>query len=342
MKIYDDKTAGITESEGRFIVPIVESKEDIVFKASFIVSTNLISSGKVEALFDLYVLGDVKANDIEVRGKFVCLGKCNIKGTISIGNNIWADEIKAKDIISNETIYANEITCETISTAGNIIVAKTLSVDILAKNRKNIICGETIFGAGKVESKMLMTGDAHELDHDVLSTEMQCHEYSTPAPVVPISDWRKEGSDEPVVARHTLLSSDEQGLLNQWNQIINDLQNIIEINKLKKYNDINILITLLEIANSPLYKDTDNVLTIYDKMENHFKILLNKPKDNIICHIQTYDDLLHQLQILNKYGNLMHQSIYEKVLSMLVAYLGLKPKFLHERIKEIEWKINDK
>ena len=77
MAVYDDKTSGIIKAGDRdncFIISNVKSRTEAIFKASYIVASSMRVSGKITALFDLIVLGDVEADDIEVKGKFICMG----------------------------------------------------------------------------------------------------------------------------------------------------------------------------------------------------------------------------------------------------------------------------
>ena len=100
MAVYDDKTSGIIKAGDRdncFIISNVKSRTEAIFKASYIVASSLRISGKITALFDLIVLGDVEADDIEVKGKFICMGDCTVENSIIVQDKMFVKQVKAKN-----------------------------------------------------------------------------------------------------------------------------------------------------------------------------------------------------------------------------------------------------
>lgn len=84
MKLYDDKTKNAINNGMQLLLPVVDANEDIIFKASYVIAGDLRCSGKVSALFDLIVLGDASAKEIDVKGRFVCMGHCTVNGAIIV------------------------------------------------------------------------------------------------------------------------------------------------------------------------------------------------------------------------------------------------------------------
>ena len=74
MAIYDDKTQGIIKSGNYFFINAIKSRTEAIFKASYIVGSSLHIDGKITASFDLIIVGDVEAEDIDIKGSFICLG----------------------------------------------------------------------------------------------------------------------------------------------------------------------------------------------------------------------------------------------------------------------------
>ena len=164
MAIYDDKTAGIIKADEYFITNEVKSRTEAVFKASYLVASNLCVSGKITALFDLIVVGDVSAEDIEVKGKFICLGDCTVESSIVVQDKMSVQHVKAKTIEVHDEIIAQEIDVDTIKADGNIIVGQTLATEELAYSSQNILCGDTAYGAGRISANAIVT--VEELDMD--------------------------------------------------------------------------------------------------------------------------------------------------------------------------------
>ena len=133
MILYDDKAKDAIKAENQLIFPNINESDDITFKASYIISGNLHCSGKIAALFDLIVFGDVVAEEVDVKGRFVCMGRCSISGTITVQSDIWAEDIQAKCVICQDRIVAQSIDADTVVADGNIIIGKTLAIEEKAK-----------------------------------------------------------------------------------------------------------------------------------------------------------------------------------------------------------------
>ena len=116
MAVYDDKTPGIIKSGNYSIISSVKSRTEAVFKASYIVASGIQVEGKITALFDLIVIGDVVAHDIDVKGKFVCIGNCQVGNSVTVQDKLFVKEIRAKSIEVHDDITAQEIDVDVLST----------------------------------------------------------------------------------------------------------------------------------------------------------------------------------------------------------------------------------
>ena len=164
MAVYDDKTPGIIKSGNYSMISSVKSRTEAVFKASYIVASGIQVEGKITALFDLIVIGDVVAHDIDVKGKFVCLGNCQVGNSVTVQDKLFVKEISAKSIEVHDDITAQEIDVDVLRADGNVIVGQTLATEELAYSEQNILCGETAYGAGRISAHAIITGE--ELDMD--------------------------------------------------------------------------------------------------------------------------------------------------------------------------------
>ena len=164
MAVYDDKTPGIIKSGNYSMISSVKSRTEAVFKASYIVASGIQVEGKITALFDLIVIGDVVAHDIDVKGKFVCLGNCQVDNSVTVQDKLFVKEIRAKSIEVHDDITAQEIDVDVLRADGNVIVGQTLATEELAYSEQIILCGETAYGAGRISAHAIITGE--ELDMD--------------------------------------------------------------------------------------------------------------------------------------------------------------------------------
>jgi hypothetical protein len=167
MAVYDDKTSGIIKSGNYSMIGSVQSRTEAVFKASYIVASSIQVKGKITALFDLIVIGDVVAHDIDVKGRFVCFGNCEVENSIIVQDKLFVNGIRAKYIEAHDDITAQEIDVDVLKADGNVIVGQTLATEELAQSEQKILCGDTAYGAGRISAYAIITGEELDMDDGV-------------------------------------------------------------------------------------------------------------------------------------------------------------------------------
>lgn len=357
--IFDGKTKGAIASGTQFILPSFKPCEDVIFRASYIVASNIKCNGKVTALFDLIILGDIEAAEIDVKGKFVCLGNCEVVGSIIVQNEIWANYIRAEYIETHDRIVARDIDIGNIISEGSIVVGKTLAIEKLAKSMKNILCGETVYGAGKIIAKTIVTGDPLDLDNG--EEALQFPNTYTPQglqikrpdndssieqinPIfIGITKYAPNGNYREYLNFLTSTSFDNacKSKFAGWSDVINEAETISK-NGISEYTDVAMVIRLAEIAGSPFFKNWGNIVELFGIFNNHFKNYIQRNRDSIVCNIGSYDELLEDLEILNRFGASIDNSVFDVVFELVVSNLGLKAKFVTERLNEKGWDANGK
>ena len=289
MTTYDDKTEGIVASGRQFVMPVCKECDDVTFKASYIVLSNLRCNGKITALFDLIVLGNVEANEIDVKGRFVCLGNCAVIGSIIVQNEIWANDLRASSIEARDRIIAHEIDGDIIIADGSIIVGKTLAVEKLVKSGKNILCGETAYGAGRVAAKIIITGEPLDLDDGEEAVEspylyqsIATQPQSTQGDVAPtvVDDLISYGESEYAQSGEftgyldyltsMIFDSESKAKFFRWKEVLSEAVAARQ-SGIGGYLNIAIIIWLAEIAYSDYFKNWAAVDDVFDAFETHFK-----------------------------------------------------------------------
>ena len=162
--IFDDKSQEAVNLDGRLILNSPIDADEVAFRATYYITTDIVCGGKITALFDIFVLGDVTAHEIDVKGKFVCLGKCEVDGIVVVQNDIIVSALQANTIICHENITAQEVDAVNITCNGKMIIERTLAVESLAKCDQTIICGETAYGSGRIVANTVITGEPIDLD----------------------------------------------------------------------------------------------------------------------------------------------------------------------------------
>lgn len=423
MKLYDDKTKNAINNGMQLLLPVVDANEDIIFKASYVIAGDLQCSGKVSALFDLIVLGDASAKEIDVKGRFVCMGHCTVNGAIIVQNDIWGEDLRADSITCRDHIVAQSIDVDTIISDGNIIIGKTLAIEEKAQTSQKVICGETAYGAGKIAASCILTAEPLDLDdgEDALESPFQYAPQVASKGIFGVSVGSVEYS----------LSNDYIGFISELKKISDataqkDLERYLTVlrvvdkafqNSISEFRDVAILIWLLEISNSAYFKGwpkilewTECILVHYKdmvegkisslhepqpatKLEKGYTVLHKKFGKGVVrsilqtsingknsrmvivhfelygekkfplpdslkffsiisegqvtsteeinatiqCNISSYSEWVLSLQIVERYKDKLGINLYSIMQDLLLAKIGLKSKFIEDRIKEKGW-----
>ena len=352
MSVFDDKTKNVIESNGRFILPSFPECDEAIFKASYVVASDLICNGKVTALFDLTVLGNVEASELDVKGKFICIGKCVISDNLVVQYDIWADDLRAEVIDCRDRIVAHEIDSSIVRADGNIIVGKCLAVEKLAQSGNSIICGETAYGAGKVAANIVVTGEPIDLDDGtdaVVNPNVYCPsssaipvvELTDMAPINTLPDFSSNGNWSGYLdwlIESSVVASEKERFL-AWKATLSQVDGIIRVG-IENCRDLMLLIWTAGIALSDYFDGWTQVKELYNAIDRHFATVVINDRAGLLCPIGSYRELLQALDILNQYGDFMDRTAYGVAFEMLISYFGLKSKFLSERLNEKGWNTN--
>jgi hypothetical protein len=326
----------------------------VTFKASYIVVPNIKCKGKITALFDLILLGDVEAKEIEVKGKFVCLGNCVVEGSI-VSNEIWANDLNAQHVEAHDRIVAQEIDGGTIIADGSIVVGKTLAVEGFAKTDKKIICGETAYGSGKVVASTVVTGEPIDLDdgQDAVAFPNTYRPSATPAGPTQAEATHIEPLDLIVHGESRFApSGDFSGYLDfllsascdedskpkfiRWKHTLGHAETVRK-SGIDKYFDIAIVIWLAEISQSVYFKKWKSISGLYKTYENYFKGLIESNGKAISCEYDLFSEVLESLIVLCHSCEFIDKSVFGVAFGLVVSNLGLKAKFVSDRINEKGW-----
>lgn len=309
MAVYDDKTSGIIKAGDRdncFIISNVKSRTEAVFKASYIVASSMRVSGKITALFDLIVLGDVEADDIEVKGKFICMGDCAVENSIIVQDKMFVKQVKAKNIEVHDQITAQEIDVDVIKADGNIIVGQTLATEELAFSEQNILCGETAYGAGQISANSIIT--VEELDMDdgedavvepnkiLFEGKKSERNFDYGKKYIDKNDYESYFSDLWVDCDDVM-----QYNIVRWRRALSEVEKIVKGKELECF-DLGLLLTLTEINFSSYFKGWDTISQWWNSLFKHFNSIANGEGLGVEKKISMADFTINQRVRHDKYG----------------------------------------
>jgi hypothetical protein len=285
--LFDDKTGHNAKSIGYTAKVITTSYPEITFTASYVVLSDLLCHGKIDAHFNLIVLGNLTAVELDVKGKFVCLGKCSVENKITVGGSIVAGEITAGEIEVQETITARELDVRRVKAKEQIVITKTLSVEELVQSVKGVLCGETIFSSGKIDAKILLTAEEPDLDGGIIVKGKPYIVGNSMTATQNVSQPATTVQENPIKAIKTLIARGEYRAIND---ILQRLGSTTEAKRISSY--LSILqkaqaevaakkpklisfLRLIEVVNDECFVGAANVERLLMQYEN----LIEPPKE---------------------------------------------------------------
>lgn len=277
MVVYDDKTSNAIVSGTQMLIPSCQNSEDVTFKASYIVSSDLSCQGKVTALFDLVVFGDVHADEIDVKGRFICMGHCIVSGAIVVQNDMWCEDVQAASITCHDRIVAQSIDADSIFADGSIIIGKTLAIEKKAQTNQNIICGETAYGAGKIIASSILTVEPLDLDdgEEALESPFQYSPKTQSESKVKISTesakYEKNNDYAGYIA--ALIKNSEGPIQKQLKKYLTVLK-AVEMagpSSISEFRDAALLIWLVEMSNSDYFRGWSTISEWTEVVLTHFQ-----------------------------------------------------------------------
>lgn len=418
MAIYDDKTQGIVKSGNSFFINNVKSRTEAIFKASYIVGSNLHIEGKITALFDLIVVGDIYAQDIDVKGSLTCLGNCTIDNSITVQGKMFGKRVRATNIEVHDELTAQEVDVDILNVDGNIIVGKTLAVEGSVESGQKILCGETAYGAGTISAYEIITGEELDMDEGIDSVLepkkiLVGDEHESQLSVLGKKFLIRNDYNSYLTELKKLDDSALLGALDRWKRTLKEVSEIVKQRKFICY-DIGLLLSLIELSNSSYFNgwekitqwqqyfldkfikmingeesETQSTLTLNNLIENQrvrhkiyglgtIKKLIRTPsikatvafdngketdfqmsiaiknfssvEDNILSpdeiieklfiRPKEYGEWLAYLNVLRIYGNKLSKKLYNLSIDLLYSTIGIKSKFIMDRLNENGWKDN--
>lgn len=423
MVLYDDKTKNAIKTGNQLLIPSINCAEDITFKASYIVAANLNCAGKISALFDLIVFGDVHADEINVKGRFVCMGRCCVSGMIVVHDDIWCEDMQTASVTCHGGIVAQSVAADNVVAEENIIIGKTLAIEEKAHTYQNLICGETAYGAGRIIASKILTAEPLDLDdgEEAIESPFQYTPKFTSRGMTEIENesvkYAKINDYKAYLS--VLMKVSDESLKKQFERYALLLR-AVEMaypKSISDFKDVSLLIGLMEIVHSQYFQGWDKVVEWTDSVLAHFKNVVEgrasitnemKPatalrkgytvlhqkygkgtvgsvlqvtmngkissvakvnfdnhgekkfplpdalkfftilsekelltadeiKESLQCGINSYAEWLNSLQVINQYKEFLGNNLYDLIYSLLLAKLGLKPKFIEDRFKEKGW-----
>lgn len=330
-----------------------EINENVDFAVSYTVESSFVCTKNVRANFDLTILGDVKADSLEVKGDFICLGACEVK-KITVTGSFWAKKVRSQVLIVGETIMAEDIDSDLIESSESIIVKDCIGIEKKISTERNIICGEGIYGCGEICAEKLIVGEYNDVDGEI-STET-----------------------EGQVFKLTNETQPENELLAHYDSIIEQIQNNVrQMLKTHRWDETKtyldgikhiayanrLLSDLIEVERCLKIEELDaySFLKLHQIMESksplsisgriigsYFSLSTKIKKEiengfftaKVKCVLPTYRHFIDAIALIQRYSSSIQSALLMALIDKVYSQLGVKSYFLNKVFNEKGWKID--
>lgn len=149
---------------GKNVIEAFDCYDDIIFNETYIVIGEGIRASKLEAMYDLTIIGNVQLDECSIHGSLTIIGNADIKKIECNNGLICKGSINSSKIFVGGNIIANSIICDEIICDGNISLETTINIDQNAQIGKNIVAYEGIIGSGKFKAENAVANEYFDFD----------------------------------------------------------------------------------------------------------------------------------------------------------------------------------
>lgn len=332
VKQYDSSEIQIG---GKNLIQAFSSNVPLMFNESYTIIGDDMKSEYIRACYNLTIIGNVNAKEIEVKGNLTVLGdikaeKINCNNNLLCEGNIIAEHIE----VGNDLIVESIKKCKNLYCGGKLIAKK--SMDINDTEVEDVVfAGEGIVGTGKFSSKSAVAvdyfdfngeikGKIYDLDLDTVYGEerrdnkqsfkqLSCEEIiETLKEAISnkIISCGENGEDD-ILNFTKKLEEINIACLNDWHYIFKQVIDISYSNEIDNLRDYLILFCAKKI----LPKEIIN----YESVEHIFK----QPYEDAVVlaedlpfFVNSIEELILSLNIVSKYGdeiNIDQDKAYDKI-----------------------------
>ena len=322
------------------IAEAIQTDKKLVFNESYTITGNKVSAPSIYACYDLTIIGDLEAEEVEVRGNLYVTGIIKAKKLSCLKSIICSGDIDAEIIYGSELV-ANDIVCSSISCTGNIIVRTTIDVGETLQSEKSVMAGEGILGGGHFSVKNAVAVEYFDFDGDVLGKVMELdtdatfgEPHTAPSEEVSfdeasaifktkISEELKmagEVDEDQLVNFVKRLSETDTDMLSDWEKLTQDLVELSYVDKITNLHDYLIIIMATKLLPEEIVG--------YETIEHVFDNLLieaEKELDTLPFHAKCIEDFAYALKVVTLCNNELRID-QDEALDRIFQSIGIKYK----------------
>lgn len=187
---------------GKNILEAFDCEDIVLFNESYVVVGEESHARIIRAAYDLTVIGDLSASEIQVNGTLTVTGNI-VAQRINCSNNLLCQgDVTADSIYVGGDMTADSIKCSDFLCDGNAVIRTTIDIDKSSRTEKTMVACEGIIGGGTFAAMNAIANEYFEFDGDIeghiveLETETTLSEVSAPAPAAVAADFSELSIEE--------------------------------------------------------------------------------------------------------------------------------------------------
>ena len=297
---------------GKNVIQAIQSDKRLMFNESYTVMGAKLKTPSVYACYDLVVVGDIETEELDVRGNLLVTGNIKARSISCLKTITCNGDIDAETIAGSE-ITADNITCNSLSCNGNVIVRSVIDVQQSIVTDKSVMTGEGILGSGRFSAKNAVAAEYFEFDGDVMGKVLELEtdaSFGEPQDVAgdeaiaavqaKLSEVisttlaaARELDEDSLVHVVAKFSAIDDNLLSDWEKLITKLIELSYFDKITNFRDYLFVV----MAKKLLPKE----LTEYEPLEHVFGNMLANAEqqlDSLEFHTKSIDDVAYALKII--------------------------------------------
>lgn len=270
------------------ILESYKSNQTLIFNESYTIIGNVMEAKKIHACYNLTVVGDLRVQEIEIKGSLTVLGNLYASQVLCQNDLCCKGKIEIDKGEIGGDIIAEALTSKELYCGGNAIVQTTIDIEN-STTEKAMIAGEGIIGAGDFTAQNAIAVEYFEYSGDVkgkvleLDTETTFGEKELQADLDECSFAKLMDCAKTVLHREIFVAGeeDEETLLDflhnvgaeadvnvqEWYDIFNRVINISYQDSIENFRDYLILFYAQKI----LPKEIQNYETVEHIFEKPFE-----------------------------------------------------------------------
>lgn len=255
---------------GKNILEAFETDAVVLFNESYTIVGKETSAKKINATYDLTIIGNITVDEIKVNGNLTILGDISAKELTCANTLICQGHVDSDKIYVGE-IIAKSVKCVEFSCDGNALIETTIDIDEASRTEKTMIACEGIMGAGSFVALNAIANEYFEFSGNIqgkiieLESNTILEEFSKPVSTgIDLSEMSIENALQQVENR---INEEYKIRCSKDEKAISELLKILSINPLNNASDYSkVFEVLTRISNQNEIDDFgDYLIVIYAK-----------------------------------------------------------------------------